>query len=99
MGSGGTRIKTGGFYGTGAAISVRTVGFRPKYIELINYTSKDKMVWTDDLADASGIKTVAAGTTTVVTTGGITPLSDGFSLGTDADMNVDSERVIFIAHQ
>jgi hypothetical protein len=99
MGSGGTRVKTGQIVGTGAAINVRSVGFRPDVVELINTTSHDKLKWASPLADAYGHKTVAAGTSTLITSGGITPLSDGFKLGTDADMNVDGEVVLWIAHE
>lgn len=99
MGSGGTRIETGKFYGTGANKDVRSVGFRPSKVELINLSSHDKLTWVDVLADGYGHKQIAAGTSSLITSAGITPLSDGFRLGTDTDMNVDGEEVMFVAHE
>jgi len=99
MGSGGTRVETGKVFGTGAEISFRQVGFRPTKVELINLTSHDKLTWMDQMADAGGHKQVAAGTSSLITSGGITPLSDGFKLGTDSDMNVSGEALAFIAHE
>lgn len=99
MGSGGTRVQNGRLIGTGAEISVRTVGFRPRMVELYNVTSGDKMVWTQTMADAAGVKTVAAGATSYVTSAGVTPLSDGFKLGADTDMNVSGESVHYVAHE
>ena len=99
MGSGGTRIETGKFYGTGADKTIRTVGFRPSMVELINLSSDDKMKWVEGMADAAGHKTVKAGASSFVTSGGVTPLSDGFKLGADTDMNVSGEEVLYIAHE
>ncbi len=99
MGSGGTRVKTGIVIGTGADLDVRTVGFRPDVVELINLDSDDKLKWAAGMADANGHKTVAAGTSTLITTLGITPLSNGFRIGADTDINVADESVCWIAHE
>jgi hypothetical protein len=99
MASGGTRIKNGSVTGTGAALNVRTVGFRPRKVELINKSSSDKLTWTESMADAAGHKQVAAGTSSFITSLGITPLSDGFTIGADTDLNVSGEDVYWTAHE
>jgi hypothetical protein len=99
MASGGTRIMTGSVLGTGADLNVRTVGFRPKTVELINKDSHDKLKWTDVMADASGHKQIAAGTSSFITSLGITPLSDGFRIGADTDLNVAGETILWTAHE
>jgi len=71
--------------GTGAALNVRTVGFRPRRVTL--HSVGDEMFWEEGMADASAYKRVAGGTGTLATSNGITPLSDGFTIGADADVN------------
>ncbi len=87
----------GSFVGTGALVSIHKVGFRPASVKLINVTSGDEAEWVEGMADGSMYKRVAAGAGALVGANGITPLADGFSLGTDADMNVAGEVVRFIA--
>lgn len=99
MASGVSKTRVGSVYGTGAAIEVRGVEFRPRKVELYNVSSGDKMVWMEGMADDSGVKTVAAGATTVPTTGGVTPRSDGFDIGTDADVNASGELIRWVAHE
>jgi hypothetical protein len=48
------------------------------------------------MPDASGLKTVAAGTRTNITSAGITPLSTGFRVGTDS-VNVAGNVIHFEA--
>lgn len=90
--SGGTRVHHGSFIGTGADLEIKTVGFRPKRVEIINQTGLVTAVWTETMADDSMAKRVTAGDMTFVTTNGITPLSAGFAIGADADVNVADER-------
>ena len=85
----------GSFVGTGAAIDVREVGFRPRSIKLWNLGGLAAAVWAEGMADASCLKEVTAGTKSAVTANGITPLSDGFRLGADTDLNVSGELVYF----
>lgn len=99
MGSGVSRVKTGAVVGTGAALDVRTVGFRPSCVKLINGDSDDSMIWSDTMADAAGYKSLKAGANAMVTSDGVTPLSDGFRLGADTDMNVDGELVHWVAFE
>ena len=99
MSSGVTRMVTGSFVGTGSAVDVKTVGFRPRRVELFNVTGLAVAHWTDAMADASMVKQVTAGTMTFPTSNGVTPLANGFRLGADGDMNVAAETVHWVAHE
>lgn len=82
--------------GTAAAITI-TIGFQAKYIRVCNETSRDQMEWYEGMADAEGIKTVAAGTRTLVTSNGITVAAKTFIIGLDTDVNVTSEQLSWYA--
>lgn len=97
MASGGSRKMTGSFVGTGADLEVRTVGFRPKHVQIINIGGLCTAEWVAGMADDSMVLRVTAGTMTVPTTNGITPLSDGFAVGANADLNVSGELCRWVA--
>jgi len=78
---------------------VRTVTFRPTKVELLNEGGLATAVWSETMADAEMLKRVTSGALTKVTANGVTPLSDGFRLGADADMNVDGELVHWVAYE
>lgn len=97
-GDGVSRVATGRYLDTGTVAAYDfTCGFTPKYVKVVNVTSRDELEWFEGMADASAVKTVAAGTRTLITTLGITPLTDGFTLGLDTDVNVSNEQVSWIA--
>lgn len=98
MSSGVQLSKNGAVTGTGANLDVRTVGFRPRRVEIVNLDGLVTAFWADTMADATGIKRVTAGTMSAMTAG-ITPLSDGFRIGTDADLNASGEVLHWVAHE
>jgi hypothetical protein len=81
---------------TAAAIPI-TVGFKPRHVRIVNVTSRDEMEWFEGMAAASAVKTVAAGTRTLITTNGITVSDSGFTIGLDTDVNVINEQISWIA--
>ncbi len=111
----GSRMLTGKVEGTGSAIDVEFVDFTPRKVVLRNVDSADEMVWTDTMPDGYGWKRVAAGTASVVTTGGVTPVYQdvlsppvcgtpqspgrGFEIGADTDINVAGEWIHWEAHE
>lgn len=95
--SGARRVINGSINGTGSALEVRTIGFRPTRVELSNIDGLVTAKWNEAMPDGSMEKRVTAGTMTFPTSNGITPLSDGFRLGADTDMNVDGETVVWSA--
>lgn len=98
MGSGGSRVMTGAITGTGADLDVRTVGFRPGDVKLLNEDGLATAVWTETMADGLALKEITTGVKSMTAAGdGVTPLSDGFRLGADSDLNVDGEKVHWIA--
>jgi hypothetical protein len=58
MGSGVARMEVGSFYGTGAEISISTLNFQPRRLELHNVSGKAKAEWIEGMADASMLKSL-----------------------------------------
>lgn len=99
MGSGVTRIMTGSCVGTGSAMNIDSVGFRPRRVVLENVTGLVTASWTDNMADASAVKRVTAGDMTFITTLGVTPRAKGFTIGADTDINVSGEVIHWTAFE
>jgi len=81
---------------TAAAFKI-TTGFKPRFVEVCNETSGDSYKWYEGMADAEAIKRLAAGTTSIITTLGITVAADGFTVGLDLDVNVINEQLSWMA--
>lgn len=98
MSSGVQRRVQGAFIGTGSEIEIRTVGFRPTRVELYNADDPGFLVWFAGMPDASGFKHVDDAST-FLSSNGITPLSNGFKIGADSDMNANTEKVFYEAFE
>ena len=81
---------------TAAAFDI-TTGFKPRYVRVENLTDRNGMEWFEGMADSEALKTAAAGTKTLATTNGIIPLSNGFTVGLDTDVNITSKQLSWIA--
>lgn len=81
---------------TAAAFDI-TCGFRPRYVLVMNVTSGDSVEWFEGMSAAHGLKQVAAGTRSIITSLGITPLTAGFTVGLDTDVNVTNEQLSWVA--
>jgi hypothetical protein len=92
-------MKTGRVTGTAATLNVTSVGFRPRKVELFNITGDAFGIWTDGMPDATAMKTIAAGTTALIDTLGVTPLANGFAIGADTDLNVAAENIAWVAYE
>jgi hypothetical protein len=90
--------RTGAFTGTGAEITLigAKVGFRPSYVRIANETGP-VLEWFDSMDPGTALKRNEAGASTFLTTEGVTPLDQGFSLGAAADVNVADEQLYFFA--
>src|SRR5512144_116506 len=72
--------------GNGAAKTV-SLGFKPKRVTVYDVTNNLTFIWTNTMADASAIKTIADGTQSLVAADMITPFagsasaSAGFTMG------------------
>jgi len=82
--------------GTAAAFTI-TIGFKPLFVEVLNCSSGDEYKWAHGMAAASAFKRVTAGTSSIITSLGITQLSYGFTVGLDTDINVSSEQLTWVA--
>jgi len=82
--------------GTAAAITI-TVGFQAKYVKVVNETDRIEMEWYEGMADAEGIKTIANGTRSIITTHGITVAAKTFIIGLDTALNVTSKQLSWMA--
>lgn len=92
------RLANGTFLEDATAVALKIViGFRPKFVLVRNETSSDEYMWFEGMADAEACKRVAAGTGSIITTLGITPAADGFTIGLDTDVNVVNEQISWIA--
>jgi len=97
------QIATGTVEGTGSAIDV-PLGFTPKAVDIYNIDGDVILKWNDKMPDASGMKTIAAGTTAHITSNGVTPYAGasasaavGFTIGADTDVNVSAETICWEA--
>jgi len=92
------RMATGRYLDTGTVAAYTfTCGFRPRFVQVVNNTSSDKELWIEGMAAASAHKQVAAGTSSGITSNGITVSASGFIFGLDTDLNVTSEQVSWVA--
>ncbi len=94
---------TGKVEGTAAIINV-SCGFIPTAVPIDNIDGNAILFWNDAMPDASGMKTIAAGTTAHITSNGVTPFAGseasaakGFTIGADADVNASSETICWTA--
>lgn len=101
MSSGVSRTAVGAYVGTGALQEIKgeKIDFQPRMIEIHRIdTAQDKAEWIEEMADASFLKTAGAtGIRSLVTAQGITPLTSGFSVGTDASLNTLDESYRYVA--
>lgn len=87
----------GSVKGTGSAMDIKKLGFRPRIVKVFNAASGGlcSLEWNAAMPDASGFKSMPHDTAqhAFLTTNGITPLAGGFTLGADGDINVSGEVV------
>lgn len=88
------RMASGTFIEDDTAVAFTvTVGFKARYVRVQNETSRDTMEWFEGMADAEAVKTVAAGTRTLITSNGITVTARTVIIGLDTDVNVVNEQI------
>lgn len=63
-----------------AADTIFVIGYRPRVVRFINLTDRSTLEWFEGMADDSALLTVAAGTRTLITTAGVTPTQNGFTI-------------------
>jgi len=103
-----SQMSRGTIEATAAALFI-PLGFDPNFLAIFNIDGDAMLFWVKGMPDASGFKTVGAGTTAYISTGGITPVENndtditatytgpGAVLGTDADINASGETLWYVA--
>jgi hypothetical protein len=93
------RMATGRYLDTGtvAAYTFSDLGFKPRFVHVINNTSSDELTWIEGMGDATGLKRLLNGTGSALSSLGITVSERGFTFGLDTDLNVTSEQVSWLA--
>lgn len=83
---------------TAAAFDI-TLGYTPRYVKVqnLNASGYAAMEWYEGMADASAVLTGIDGAISLITTLGITPLSYGFTVGLQTDVNVINEQLSWLA--
>jgi hypothetical protein len=103
MSSGGLRKASGAVVGTGSAIEIRTVGFRPDSVHLRMGGALGAAgggaqgMWFKPMPDAAAWVCDNDGNATYVVTAGITPQAEGFDIGTNATINAASTMIFWEA--
>lgn len=96
----GKNFAVGTVTGTGSAITV-VCGFKPTYVSVRNTSGNCYLTWNALQADAAGQKSVDSGAAatdiSTISSGGITPSFNGFTIGTDTDINVNTEVIFWEA--
>lgn len=97
MSSHANMIKTGSIVGTGAAKKV-VLGFKPVAVQVVNATGLVSAHKTNTMDGSNGEKRITDGTMTFPANL-ITLDSDGFTVGTDTDLNVAGEVLHYTAYE
>lgn len=79
-----------------AAETSFSFGFKPRMVKFVNLTDRITNEWFEGMAAAYALKTVAAGTRTLETSGGITVNTDG-TVTIPAALMVASKSFVVIA--
>ncbi len=97
MGSGNSvPPRSDSYLATGSAFNIDIVGYTPKRVRFINQDTGAEAEWTDSMADDS-VRTSDSGTDAFATSDGITPRSQGFTVGTNAVINTDTQQIHWTA--
>ncbi|MCK5019274.1 MAG: hypothetical protein KAS32_19600 [Candidatus Peribacteraceae bacterium] len=100
----GARMSQGTVEGTGSTIDIE-LEFTPSSVFVMNIDDPGSLWWVASMADASGLKNDGAGTMSLITSAGITPVRStvmetdlpGFQIGADTDINVSAQTMHWIA--
>ena len=68
------------------------LGFKPRYVKVVNETDRITEEWFEGMAAAEGILRIANGTATLITSNGITVSDRGFTLGLDTTIYISSKQ-------
>lgn len=95
----GPRYRTGRVTATNAAITIRTLGFKPIKVRIVNLTTFYQLEHIKGMAAASALEVTNAGAMTLETSDCITLLdasagNPGFSVGARANVNDTTTEIL-----
>lgn len=96
----GINSRTRQYFTTDSATAAATdfsFGFKPNHVRFVNLTDRIEDEWFYGMAADSALHTVAAGTRTLATSGGITVASDTGVVTIPAALMVASKSFVIIA--
>ena len=67
-------------------------GFKPRYVKVVNETDRIEAEWFEGMADSESMIRIADGTGTLNTSDGIIPADDGFTLGLNGTVYIQSKQ-------
>jgi hypothetical protein len=96
-------MKSGIYHGSGVAKDI-PLDFNPTYVRIVAIDSDTIVEMNDSLDDATGIKTTLsdgtlAATIEEITADGVTLGENKFTVGTDADINTDDSKYLYVAQE
>jgi hypothetical protein len=88
---------TGTVTTTNASLDVKgdKVGFKPSKVIIHNPASGGIFTWHKDMPDGYAVKQKNGSATAMVTSACVTPLADGFNLGTASDLNSTAGQTLY----
>ena len=97
-----TNFAAGAILDTGTVAAMKiTLGWKPRYVRILNVTGLVVEEWVEGMSDANGFLGIDSGAGAVdyslITSNGITPADDGFTIGLNTDVLVSSEQLHWVA--
>jgi len=93
-----TRMATISYKDTGTVAARKfTIGFKPRYVKVVNETDRIQEEWFEGMADEEGLLQIADGTKTLITSDGITPATNGFTFGLNTTIHITGKQYSMIA--
>lgn len=74
-----------------------TLGFKPRYVKVVNLDDDIQGEWFEGMADDSMFKRVQDGTGNEITSTAITVSANGFTLAADSSVNGNNKQLSWIA--
>lgn len=91
------KVVAGTVEGTGSAIAITSVGFKPVAVIVWNQDDPVLGFWLYTMTDDHLALLMDTPALTHETSGGITPGERGFSIGTNSDLNVSAQTLHWLA--
>ena len=75
-----------------------TLGFKPRYVKIVNRADDIQGEWFEGMADDSMFKRIQDGTGDEITSTAITVSANGFTLAADSSVNGNNKQLSWVAY-